>query len=185
MLKRFILVLVLALFAGSALSACSATDDKNLSGQAAQDALHSVVANSVKKFDAAGGSETLALGNVQYVVIFDPTAPAGKQVVSANLTDKSTPTFEDPQAVSLHALSSVIDTADVKKAEVSLTKNVFTIQGTDFLIEIFVTDDLVYKSNIWSTASKSQTAQIVVTTYGITAESQKLFDSAVEPVSAQ
>lgn len=185
MLKRLILALVVALFATSGLAACSATDDKNLSGQAAQDALHTVVANSVKKFDQAGGSETIAIGNVQYVVIYDPAAPEGKQVVSANLTDKSAPTFEDPKAVSLHALSSVIDTDPVKKAEVSLTKNVFTIQGTDFLIEIFVTDDLVYKSNVWSTASKSQNAQVVVTTYGIDAAARKLFDAAVEPATAQ
>ncbi|MDH6422959.1 hypothetical protein [Aurantimicrobium minutum] len=185
MFKRFALLLVLTLTASFALSACSATDNKHLSGQAAQDALHAVVENSVKKLKAEGGSETLAVGQTQYVVIYDPSAAEGKQVVTANLTNNSAATFDKISSVSLLALADLIATDTVKKADVSLTKNVFTVQGKDFLFEIFVTDDLVYKSNIWSSQSGSQDAQIVVITYGINADTQKLFDSAVEPAPAQ
>jgi hypothetical protein len=185
MFKRLALLVIVCFTAASALSACSATDNRTVSGQAAQEALNIVVDNSVKEFDKAGGSETLAVGQTEYVVIYDPAAPEGKQVVSANLTDNSPPTFEKPEAVSIHALSELVKSQKVKEAEVSLAKNVFTIQGKDFLIEIFVTNDLVYKSNIWSTASGTQDAQVIVTTYGIGEEARKLFDAATEPAAAQ
>ncbi len=178
MLKRLLVALVLAVFAGTSITACSATDNKNLSGQGAQDALATVVSNSVKEFDKAGGSETLVVGKTQYVVIYDPSAPEGEQVVSANLTDNSAPTLEDPSAISIHALSELVGSSKVKEAEVSLTKNVFTIQGSDFLVELFVTDDLIYKSNIWSTAAGTQDPQVVVTTYGLDKATKELFDSA-------
>lgn len=178
MLKRFFTALVLAVFAATTITACSATDNKNLSGQGAQDALNTVVSNSVKEFDKAGGSETLVVGKTQYVVIYDPTAPEGKQVVSANLTDNSAPTIEDSAAVSIHALADLVKSSKVKDADVTLTKNVFTIQGSDFLVELFVTNDLVYKSNIWSTAAGTQDPQVVVTTYGLDKATKELFESA-------
>lgn len=178
MFKRLALLVVIALTATFALSACSATDNKNLSGQAAQDALNTVVKNSVKNMTAEGGSETLAVGQTQYAIIYDPAAPEGKQVVTANLTDGSPATFDSLETVSLLALERLLSTELLKEAEVSLTKNVFTIQGKDFLVEIFVTDDLVYKSNIWSSTSGSKDPQIVVITYGINEDARKLFDSA-------
>ncbi len=185
MFKRFVMLLVISITAVVGLSACSATDNRTISGQAAQEALNIVVDKSVAEFDKAGGSETLAVGQTTYVVIYDPAAPEGKQVVSANLTDKSAATFDKPEAVSMHALSDLVKSSKVKEADVSLAKNVFTIQGKDFLVEIFVTNDLVYKSNIWSTASGSQDPQVIVTTYGLSEETQKLFDSATETAPAQ
>lgn len=185
MLKRLILALVVAVFASSSLAACSATDNKNLSGQAAQDALSSVVKHSVEKMTTQGGSETLAVGQTQYAIIYDPAAPENKQVVTANLTDKTPATFDTLETVSLLALERLISTQLVKDAEVTLSKNVFTIQGDNFLFEVFVNEDVVYKSNIWSSASGSQDPQVVVVTYGISAEARTLFDSATEAVPAQ
>lgn len=132
-----------------------------------------------------GGSETLAVGQTQYAIIYNPAAPENKQVVTANLTDNSPATFGNLETVSIFALERLLTTQLLKEAEVTLSKNVFTIQGKDFLVEIFVTDELVYKSNIWSSTSGSKEPQIVVITYGITAETQKLFDSAVEVAPAQ
>ena len=185
MFKRVTLVIALAIVALLTVSACSATDNKNLSGQAAQDALNSVVKNSVNKITTEGGSETLAVGQTTYAIIFDPNAPKGKQVVTANLTDSSPATYDSLETVSLLALERLLSTKFLKEAEVSLSKNVFTIQGKDFLVEIFVTDDLVYKSNIWSSTSGSKDPQVVVIKYGISEESRTLFNSAAGTTPAQ
>lgn len=185
MFKRIVTAVAVFLVASLFLTACSATDNKNLSGQAAQDALITVVKNSVEKMATEGGVETLAVGSTQYSIIFDPNAPENKQVVTANLTDKSPATFDALETVSIFALERLLNTDLLRDAEVTLSKNVFTVQGKDFLIEIFVTDELVYKSNIWSNTSGSQEPQIVVITYGISAESRALFETAVEPVAAQ
>ena len=185
MFKRIVIALVLSLVASLTVTACSATDNRNLSGQAAQEALNTVVKNSVKKMTTEGGAETLAVGQTTYAIIYDPTAPEGKQVVTANLTDESPATFDSLETVSLLALERLLTTPLLEDAEVTLTKNIFTIQGKDFLVEIFVTDDLVYKSNIWSSTSGSQDPQIVVIKYGISDESRTLFNSAVETAPAQ
>lgn len=185
MFRRVVVALALVLSVSLSVAACSATDNKNLSGQAAQDALNVVVKNSVDTMTAEGGSETLAVGQTQYSIIYDPKAPENKQVVTANLTDNTPATFDSLETVSILALERLLSTELLKEAEVTLTKNVFTIQGKDFLVEIFVTDELVYKSNIWSSTSGSKEPQVVVITYGISEESRALFNSAVEPVPAQ
>ena len=185
MFKRIFIAIALALVASLTVTACSATDNRNLSGQAAQDALDIVVKNSVKKMTTEGGSETLAVGQTTYAIIYDPQAPEGKQVVTANLTDNSPATFDSLETVSLLELERLLTTPLLEDAEVSLTKNVFTIQGKDFLVEIFVTDDLVYKSNIWSSTSGSKDPQVVVIKYGISEESRTLFNTAVETAPAQ
>lgn len=185
MLKRITGSALVVFLLAAVLTACSATDNKNISGQAAIDALIAVVDKSVTKYDAAGGTETLSTGKTQYAVIYDPAAPEGQQVVSANLTDNSVPAFVDIHTVSMDAMPGFISTLDPKTFDVSLTKNVFTIQGPSMLVEIFVTDDLIYKSHIWSTAAKTKDPQILVTEYGISDASRKLFDSAVAAPAAQ
>ena len=185
MFRRVVVALALVLFVSLSVAACSATDNKNLSGQAAQDALNVVVKNSVDTMTTEGGSETLAVGQTQYSIIYDPQAPENKQVVTANLTDKTPATFDSLETVSILALERLLSTELLKEAEVTLTKNVFTIQGKDFLVEIFVTDELVYKSNIWSSTTGSKEPQVVVMTYGISQDARTLFDSATEPVPAQ
>ncbi len=185
MFRRVVVALALVLSVSLSVAACSATDNKNLSGQAAQDALNVVVKNSVDTMTTEGGSETLAVGQTQYSIIYDPQAPENKQVVTANLTDNTPATFDSLETVSILALERLLSTELLKEAEVTLTKNVFTIQGKDFLVEIFVTDELVYKSNIWSSTTGSKEPQVVVMTYGISQDARTLFDSATEPVPAQ
>ena len=185
MFRRVVVALALVLSVSLSVAACSATDNKNLSGQAAQDALNVVVKNSVDTMTTEGGSETLAVGQTQYSIIYDPQAPENKQVVTANLTDNTPATFDSLETVSILALERLLSTELLKEAEVTLTKNVFTIQGKDFLVENYVTDELVYKSNIWSSTTGSKEPQVVVMTYGISQDARTLFDSATEPVPAQ
>jgi len=70
-------------------------------------------------------------------------------------------------------------------AEYKLSDNIFKITGKNFTIELHTKDDLVVTSVISGQATGINVPQIVVSTYGISEEAQKLFDSAVEPAPAQ
>lgn len=185
MSKRFIGATLVALLVTAVLSACSITDHKNLSGNAAKDAAIAVVANSVKKFATEGGTETLSVASKEFVLIYDPSAPEGKQVVTSNLADKTTPTFDDAKAISIYALQKLLKSETLADAEYKLSDNIFKITGKNFTIELHTKDDLVVTSVISGQATGINVPQIVVSTYGISKEAQKLFDSAVEPAPAQ
>jgi hypothetical protein len=163
------------------LSACSVTDNRNLRGGAAEDALTTVVNNSVEKFNTEGGTETLSVGATEYVLIYDPTAPEGKRLVTANLADESVPTYDDEASISIRALQSLLDSDMLTDADFRLTDNVFTIEGEDFSIEIRTANDLVTTSIISGQKTGSVVPQIVVSTYGLSEEALKLFATAVEP----
>ncbi|MEG0589919.1 hypothetical protein [Aurantimicrobium sp.] len=185
MSKRFIGATMVALLITAVLSACSITDHKNLSGNAARDAATAVVENSIKTFAEKGGTETLSVAKKELVLIYAPSAPKGKQVVTANLADKTPPTFDDPKSISINALKTLLASDIMKDAEFKLSDNVFTITGKDFVIELHTQNDLVMTSVITGKATGSSVPQIVVSAYGISKEAKKLFDSAVEPATAQ
>lgn len=185
MSKRFIGATMVALLITAVLSACSITDNKNLSGNAARNAAVAVVEKSVKTFEEKGGTETLSVADKEFVLIYDPQAPEGKQVVTANLADKSTPTFDDAKSISIKALQKLLNSESFADAEFTLTDNRFKITGTDFTIELHTKDDLVITSVISGKATGINVPQIVVSSYGLSEEAKKLFDSAVEPTTAQ
>jgi hypothetical protein len=185
MSKRFIGATLVALLITAVLSACSITDHKNLSGNAARDAAVAVVANSVKKFEAEGGTETLSVSDKEFVLIYDPSAPEGKQVVTSNLADKTTPTFDDAKSISITALKKLLGSDTLKDAEFKLSDNIFKITGNNFTIELHTKDDLVMTSVISGKATGINVPQIVVSSYGLSKEAKKLFESAVEPAPAQ
>lgn len=185
MSKRFIGATMVALLITAVLSACSITDNKNLSGNAARNAAVAVVEKSVKTFEEKGGTETLSVADKEFVLIYDPQAPEGKQVVTSNLADKSTPTFDDAKSISIKALQKLLNSESFADAEFTLTDNRFKITGTDFTIELHTKDDLVVTSVISGKATGINVPQIVVSSYGLSEEAKKLFDSAVEPATAQ
>lgn len=185
MSKRFVGATLVAILITAVLSACSITDHKNLSGNAARDAAVAVVANSVKEFKAQGGTETLSVASKEFVLIYDPAAPEGKQVVTANLADKTTPTFDDLKGISITALQKLLNSSSLADAEYKLSDNIFKITGKDFNIELHTKDDLVMTSVISGQATGINVPQIVVSSYGLSSEAKKLFDSAVEPATAQ
>lgn len=163
------------------LSACSVTDNRNLRGGAAEEALATVVNNSVEKFNSEGGTETLTIGATEYILIYDPTAPEGKRLVTANLADETVPTFDDEASISIRALQLLIESNTLTDADVTLSDNIFTIEGEDFSIEIRTANDLVKTSIISGEKTGSTVPQIVVSTYGLSEEALKLFATAVEP----
>lgn len=185
MSKRFIGATLVALLITAVLSACSITDNKNLSGNAARNAATAVVENSVKKFDTEGGTETLSVADKEFVLIFDPSAPEGKQVVTSNLADKTTPTFDDAKSISIIALQKLLSSETFADAEFKLSDNIFKITGNNFTIELHTKDDLVITSVISGQATGINVPQIVVSSYGLSAEAKKLFESAVEAAPAQ
>lgn len=163
------------------LSACSVTDNRNLRGGAAEDALTTVVNNSVEKFNTEGGTETLSIGSTEYILIYDPSAPEGKRLVTANLADDSIPTFDDEASISIRALQSLLGSETLTDADFSLSDNVFTIEGEDFSIEVRTANDLVTTSIISGQKTGSAIPQIVVSTYGLSDDALKLFATAIEP----
>jgi hypothetical protein len=185
MSKRFIGATMVALLITAVLSACSITDNKNLSGNAAKNAAIAVVENSVKTFEKEGGTETLSVANKEFVLIYDPAAPEGKQVVTADLADKTTPTFDDPKSISIRALQKLLASKTFEEAEFTLSDNIFKITGDNFTIELHTKNDLVMTSVIAGQATGVNVPQIVVSAYGLSDEAKKLFNSAVEPAPAQ
>jgi hypothetical protein len=181
MTSKLLSVSFIAVAMAVILSACSVTDNRNLRGGAAEDALTSVVNNSVEKFNSEGGTETLSIGATEYVVIYDPNAPEGNRVVTANLADESVPTFDDEASISIRALQSLLGSETLTDADFRLSDNVFTIEGEDFSIEVRTANDLVTTSIISGQKTGSAVPQIVVTTYGLSEEALKLFATAVEP----
>lgn len=185
MSKRFIGATLVALLITAVLSACSITDHKNLSGNAAKDAAIAVVAKSVAEFEAKGGTETLSVSDKEFVLIYDPQAPKGKQVVTSNLADKTTPTFDDAKSISIIALQKLLGSDTLKDAEFKLSDNIFKIVGNNFTIELHTQNDLVMTSVISGQATGINVPQIVVSSYGLSEEAKKLFDSAIEAANAQ
>ena len=185
MSKRFIGVALVSILLTAVLSACSITDNRNMSGNAARDAATAVVDNSIKKFTEEGGTETLSVGSNEFVLIYDPSAPEGKQVVTANLANKSEPVFGEKSAISITSLKKLLSSDVLKDAEFKLSDNIFTITGKEFRIELHTKDDLLMTSVLSGKATGSTLPQIVVSSYGISEEARKLFDSAPEPAAAQ
>lgn len=181
MTSKLLSVSFLAVAMAVILSACSVTDNRTLRGGAAEDALTTVVNNSVEKFDAEGGTETLSIGSTEYILIYDPSAPEGKRLVTANLADESVPTFDDEASISIRALQSLLGSETLTDADFRLSDNVFTIEGEDFSIEVRTANDLVTTSIVSGQKTGSAVPQIVVSTYGLSEEALKLFATAVEP----
>ena len=181
MITKLLSVSFIAVAMAVILSACSVTDNRNLRGGAAEDALTAVVNNSVEKFNSEGGTETLSVGVNEYVLIYDPNAPDGKRLATANLADESVPTFDDEASISIRALQSLLGSETLQDADFRLSDNIFYIEGDDFKIEVHTANDLVTTSIISGQKTGSVVPQIVVSTYGLSEEALKLFATAVEP----
>lgn len=145
--------------------------------------LTTVVDASVSKFDNEGGTETVSFGEYHNLLIFDPNAPAGERVATANLNDNSVPLFTSEEAISIHALASILQNPLVAGAEFSEKGNRFRIVGDKFVIEVVVENGLVTQSAVVGAAFGSDTPQSVVTAYGLSDDVKKLFATATYPTT--
>lgn len=146
--------------------------------------LTTVVDASVAKFDNEGGTETVSFGEYHNLLIFDPSAPDGERVATANLTDNSLPLFTSEEAISIHALAAILQNPLVTGAEFSEKGNRFRIVGDKFVIEVVVENGLVTQSAVVGAAFGSDTPQSVVTAYGLSDDVKKLFATATYPAAS-
>jgi hypothetical protein len=163
------------------LTACSPLGTS--SGADALTHLTTAVDDSVAKFDNEGGTETVTYGDYHNLLIFDPAAPAGERVATAKLTDNSLPLFTSEEAISIHALASILQNPLVGGAEFSEKGNRFRIVGDKFVIEVVVDNGLVTQSAVVGAAFGTDVPQSVVTTYGLSDDVKKLFATSTHPSS--
>jgi|GEM_PF-2965999 len=172
-------VILVATLTVVGLTACSPLGTS--SGADALAHLTAAVDDSVAKFDNEGGTETVTFGDYHNLLIFDPAAPAGERVATAKLTDNSLPLFTSEDAISIHALASILQNPIVTGAQFSEKGNRFRIVGDKFVIEVVVDNGLVTQSAVVGAAFGSDTPQSVVTAYGLSEDVKKLFGTAVYP----
>lgn len=146
--------------------------------------LTTAVDASVSKFDSEGGTETVTYGEYRNLLIFDPDAPAGERVATANLNDDSVPLFTSEEAISIHALASILQNPLVTGAEFTERANRFRIVGDTFVIEVIVENGLVTQSAVVGSAFGSDMPQSVETSYGLSDDVTKLFATAEYPTVA-
>jgi hypothetical protein len=175
MSKRFLGAALAAVLVTMVLTACSPTSNKTLSGAAARDALATVVAASMTKFQAEGGTDSISAGTNQLVLAYDPAAPEGRHVVTSNVSNLSAAAFDTKATLSLTNLQKTLETDQIKSAEIKLSANIFKITGSNFTLDVYTKDDLV-ASTVTSPAGSP--TLIVVVTYGLSDEARKLFATA-------
>lgn len=159
-----------------ALTGCSPLG--TASGADALAHLSTAVDASVSKFNSEGGTETVSFGEYHNLLIFDPYAPAGERVATANLVDDSVPLFTSEEAISIHALASILQNPLVESAEFSEKGNRFRVVGDKFVIEVIVENGLVTQSAVVGAAFGTDVPQSVVTTYGLSEDVKTLFATA-------
>lgn len=143
--------------------------------------LNTAVDASVAKFDAEGGTETVTVGDYQNLLMYNPEAPAGQRVATANLKDNSLPLFTSDEAISLHALAAILQDPKVVGANFSEKAGRYRITGDQFVIEVIVENGLVTQSAVVGAAFGTKDPQSVVTGYGLTDQVKQLFATAVYP----
>lgn len=174
-------VAVAVIVAVLGLTACSPLGTS--SGADALTHLTKAVDDSVAKFDNEGGTETVSFGQYHNLLVFNPSAPAGERVATANLNDNSVPLFTSEDAISIHALASILQNPLVGGAEFSEKGNRFRIVGDKFVIEVVIENGLVTQSAVVGAAFGSDTPQSVVTAYGLSDDVKKLFATATYPAT--
>lgn len=160
------------------LSACSIADNRNLSGSAAEQALNQVIDKSVETMKKEGGSETVQVTSGQFAIIYNPEAEAGKKVVTANLSDKTSPSFAQESSIALFSLKQLLSAPELKESSITLTDNIFTVEGDAFVMNLRVRDDLIITTTLEGLATGIQDKQVIMTTYGLTDEAIAIYESA-------
>ena len=177
MLKRLFSLIFFALLA-LGLGACSSTQNMNTSGEAAKSALSTVIEKSIQEFEKQGGSETISVESGQFALIYDPKAPEGKRVVTADISDKNSPSFAQESSIMLRAMPELIASKELSDATFQLSKGIFTITNDVITITINTRDDLVITTTLEAGSNGATNKQVIMTTYGISKEARAIYDAA-------
>lgn len=174
---------VIATFVVMALTACSPSivGSQPLSGNAAVTALHKVLDASLAEEARVGMTEEHTIGDTKFILIYDPTAPAGKQVAGMD-PSQGIGVIDTPDSLSLNKLRAFIDSLGDSLGAVAYDGSSLTITNPSFSIALVVKNDLIEGSAI-STGEKT-TPQLVANTYSVSDVARKILRGAVPRVSA-
>jgi hypothetical protein len=167
------------------LVACSSpiVSSQPLSGDAAKTAMLKVLDASLAKELEAGVTEQHTIGDTKFILVYDPTAPEGKQVAGMDVS-QSVAVFDTPETMSLNKLKAYLKSVGDSLGTVTYDGTSFTIVQGESKIVLLIRNDLIEGSAI--TSGTSSTPQLVATTYSLSDIAQKMLQSAVSntPTSA-
>lgn len=167
-------VVVASLMVGS-LTGCSGVE----SGASAKSQLLTAVDGSVQKFDHGGGSETTSVDRHQYALIFDPHAPQGRQVVTADLSDPASPAFGATSSIAIRSMTALI--SKTPSSQVKRSQDSYVIDSGSVHMQIVTVDQLVSEIVLSAGAGGSDAQQDILVTYGITPAARRIFNRVATP----
>lgn len=176
--KRVAVAGIIATFVVAALAACSSpiVDEQPLSGAAAKTAMLQVLDASLAKERETGVTEQHTIGETKFILVYDPTAPEGKQVAGLDVT-QNVAVFDSPEALSLNKMKAYLDSVGDSLGTVTYDGTSFTIDDGESKIVLLVTNDLIEGSAV--TSGSSSTPQLVATTYSLSDIARQMLQSAV------
>lgn len=157
-------------------SSASIVGTQPLTGDAAKAALLTVVDASIAQSLKTGVTEQHTTGTKTFDLVYDSTAPVGKQVAGMDTTQKLA-FYDTPQAVSLNKIKAYVDATGNALGTVAYTGTSFTIDNASYNVVLQVKDGLIIGSAI--TTAGSSTPQIVATTYSLTDIGKKILQVAI------
>jgi len=174
-------VLAVAVITSLAGCAPSIVGSQPLSGDAAVTAMHKVLDASLAKEAAVGMTEEHTIGDTKFILVFDPTAPEGKQVAGMDET-QGVGVFDTPAALSLNKLKAFIDSLGTSLGTVAYDGTSFSIHNANFTIVLMVKNDLIEGSAI--TGAANATPQLVANTYSFSDVAKQVLHGAVVSTAA-
>ena len=168
MFKRLFAVILVALVGTLALSACdsSLSSTKTLHGEAAKSALTKVVADSITEFKKSGGTEQITIGQQQFGLVFDPTAPEGKQTAVFDAATDGPSQYIDNSTIFLTALDQLISSELFTNATYDFANSGFTVTGEKAILTVQILDNRVNGTLLQSAAAGGPT-QATINNYGV------------------
>ncbi|MFT6534657.1 MAG: hypothetical protein ACJAS7_000689 [Alpinimonas sp.] len=176
--KRSFATGIVATLVVALLAACSSpiVSTQPLSGDAAKTAMLKVLDASLAKELEAGVTEQHTIGDTKFILVYDPTAPEGKQVAGMDV-NQSVAVFDTPETLSLNKLKAYLESVGDSLGTVTYDGTSFTIVQGESKIVLLIKNDLIEGSAI--TSSASSTPQLVATTYSLSDIAQRMLENAV------
>jgi type II secretory pathway pseudopilin PulG len=168
MFKRLIAVILVALVGTLALSACdsSLSSTKTLHGEAAKTALTKVVADSIAEFKKSGGTEQITIGQKQFGLVYDPSAPSSKQAAVFDAATDGPSQYIEPSTVFLLSLDKLVASELFTNATYDFANSGFTVTGKKAILTV-----QIFENRVNGTLLKSVTAggptQATINNYGV------------------
>jgi hypothetical protein len=123
-----------------------------------------------------GVTEQHTIGDTEFILVYDSSAPEGQQVAGMDTT-QGVAFYDTPDVLSLNKLKAYVDSVGDSLGTVSYDGTSFTIDNGGTKIVLLVKNDLIEGSAI--TSGDSSTPQLVATTYALSDIAKQMLASAV------